>query len=245
MEESRELPPDLLQRLRDAGPKELHELLDSYGDALDAPSALHVLRNPHCDRQVTELLLDRNHLLRVYEVRRDLVLHRNTPEVQAVRQVPSLFWRDLARAASDVRVRPRIRRAAEQTLGQRLPGLSLGEKVSLARVASGLLLSQLRWDPHPKVLEALLDNPRLTEGTLVPLVAKESTSGRVLTLIARNRKWGSRYEIKRSLCRNPRTPPALALALLPSLKRNDIRAVALKPGIVEAVRRKARELVGM
>lgn len=234
-----------MQRLRDAGPRELHDLLDAYGDVLDAPSALHVLRNPHCDRQAAQLLLESSHLLRVYEVRRDVVLHRNTPEVDAVRHVPSLFWRDLARAASDVRVRPRIRRAAEQTLGQRLPGLALGEKVSLARVASGLLLNQLRWDPNRPVIEALLDNPRLTEGTLVPLVAKESTPGPLLTLIARNRKWGNRYEIKRALCRNPRTPPALALSILPTLKRIDVRAVALKQGVVEAVRRRARELTGM
>ena len=238
-------PDDLLQRLRGAGPAELKQLLVSNRQFLDAVCARQILRNPHADRQVAELLIGCPHLIRVYEVRKDLALSPHTPEVQAVRYVSGLFWQDLAQATSNVRVRPRIRRAAEQKLGQRLPGLSLGERISLARVASGLLLNDFRWDKNLRVLEALLDNPRLTEGTLVPLVAKESTPGAILTLVARNRKWGPRYEIRAAICRNPRTPPALAISLLGALKRVDIRGIARKQNLAEIVRSKAEEISGL
>ncbi len=237
-------PTELPHRLREAGPTELLELLTEHRDVLDVACARQVLRNPHTDQRAIEVLLDLPHLLQAYEVRRDVALSPRTPEVHAVRHVAGLFWRDLARATVDVRVRPRVRRAAEQALAQRLPGLALGEKISLARTAGGLLLQQMRWETHAQVLEALLDNPRMTEGILVPVVARESTPGSVLALIARNRKWGNRYEIRSAVCRNPRTPPALAMSLLGTLKRVDVRAVSQKPSLALVVRNKAREILG-
>ena len=218
--------------------------MTKHREFLDAVCARQILRNPYADRRAAEMIIDCPHLVRVYEVRKELALSPHTPEVHAARYVSSLFWRDLVRATSNFRVRPRVRRAAEQTLGQRLPSLSLGEKTSLARIATGMLLNDLRWDKNPRVLEALLENPRLTEGTLIPLVTRESTPGGLLTLISRNRKWGARYEIRFALCRNPRTPPALAISLLSGLKRIDVRAVAQKRSLVEVVRRKAKEILG-
>lgn len=245
MTENDRAPDDLLQRLREAGPAELNQLLGKNRRFLDAACARSTLLNPHADRKAAELLIDCPHLLRIYEVRRDLALSPHTPEVHATRFVSGLFWRDLVRASTNVRVRPRVRRAAEQTLSQRLPSLSLGEKVSLARVGGGLLLHALRWEKNPRVLEALLDNPRMTEGVLVPLVTRDTTPGLVLTLVARNRKWGPRYEIRSAICRNPRTPPALAISLLGGLKRTDVRAVAQRRNLAAVVTRKAKEMVGM
>ncbi len=78
--------------------------------------------------------------------------------------------------------------------------------MAIARRASPLLIAQLRSDPEPRVIAALLENPRLTEGGLMPMVSSETTSPEVLGMVARHGRWGVRYPVRLALCRNRRTP---------------------------------------
>jgi hypothetical protein len=146
--------------------------------------------------------------------------------------------------ALDTRLRPSLRRTAEVHLGTRLPELAVGEKVSLARRASPGIISQLRHDPNPQVIAALLDNPRLTEGQLVPLLHGASTPPAILELIANDRRWGVRYPLRLALVRNPATPFKVSWRLLEALRKSDLRPVATDPRLPETVRRRARVLLG-
>jgi hypothetical protein len=128
---------------------------------------------------------------------------------------------------------------------ERLPSLAVGEKVSLARRASPALQMQLRRDPDLRVFRALLENPRLTESVLVPLLASPETRPDVLGVIAADPRWGVRMEVRRALARNPRTPVDVALGLIATLPRSDQRAVAQDPRLNEVVRRRARLLSGL
>jgi hypothetical protein len=177
-------------------------------------------------------------------VRRDIVRCRATPEMLALRLLAGLYWADLMAIGLDTHLHPRLRRAADQHLMARLQGLAVGEKVSLARRASPAVLAQLRNDPTPRVIAALLDNPRLTEGTLAPLAHGERTPAPILELLAADRRWGVRYPLRLALARNPRTPVATALRLLSGLHKPDLRGLASDLRLAEAVRRRARLLLG-
>ncbi|HYN20066.1 MAG TPA: hypothetical protein VE078_03825, partial [Thermoanaerobaculia bacterium] len=142
------------------------------------------------------------------------------------------------------RLHPRLRRAADQSLAARLPGLSIGEKMSIARRAGPGLLAHLRHDPSPRVIGALLDNPRLTEDILTPVVHGAATPGPILALIAQDRRWGTRYGLQVAICRNPGTPLATSLKLLPLLRKTELKAVASDPRLAEPVRQRARLLLG-
>ena len=107
-----------------------------------------------------------------------------------------------------------LRRAAEIQLAARLPGLAVGEKVSLARRSGAGVIALLRQDPSPRVIAALLDNSRLTEGLLAPVVHRAATPAAILELIAADRRWGVRYPLRLALARNPATPLATAWRLL-------------------------------
>jgi hypothetical protein len=122
--------------------------------------------------------------------------------------------------------------------------MAVGEKVSLARRASPGILSQLRHDPSPQVIAALLDNPRLTEGMLAPVLHKASTSPAILELIANDPRWGVRYPLRLALVRNPSTPLKISWRLLESLRKADLRPVVADARIPEPVRRRARVLLG-
>jgi hypothetical protein len=236
--------PELHLRLREAGSEELLALVRGHAGELTAPAVRHALRNPYCTAEAIEAVVAEQRLLSFYEVRRDLALHPRTPETLAARFVPTLWWRDLMALALDTRLRPSLRRTAEIHLGTRLPELAVGEKVSLARRASPGIIPQLRHDPNPQVIAALLDNPRLTEGQLVPLLHGASTPPAILELIANDRRWGVRYPLRLALVRNPATPLKVSWRLLEALRKSDLRPVATDPRLPEPVRRRARVLLG-
>jgi hypothetical protein len=239
-----ELPEDVLQRLREAGGEELKQLLREVAADLDVAAAQGVLRNPHAGDEALRLLAEQQRLLVFYELRRDLALHQATPQPLALGLLSTLYWRDLVTAGLDVRIRPVVRRAADQRLIERLPGLAVGEKVNVARRASPRVLQALRHDPTLRVVAALLDNPRLQEGDLMPLASGEATHGPVLETILTHRKWGSRYPIRLAVLRNPHTPLGVALHHLPLLKKPDLRAMAHDPRLSPPLRQRAELLAG-
>lgn len=234
----------LPRRLREAAAEDLYDLVRAHLDELDPIALRQLFRNPHLNRQVIELVLAERRLLAFHEVRKELARHPQTPEVRALRFVSGLFWRDLLELTGDLRARPRLRRAAERHLVDRIPGLGAGERVSIARRAGPLLVSQLRHDAEPRVVTAMLENPRLTEGGLLPLVSSETARPEILALIARHPKWGIRYTVRLSLARNRRTPVQTSLGLLPLLKKSDLRGIEQDRRLSTAVRKRAAVLLG-
>lgn len=235
---------ELAGRLREAGSDDLLALVREHLARLDPPAVKAVLRNPYATAEVVDVLASQPRLLSFYEVRRDIAMHPSTPETLALRLVQGLFWRDLSALGADTRLHPRVRRSADQLLIVRLPELAVGEKVSMARRAGPGLLAHLRHDPNPRVIGAMLDNPRLTEDILAPVAHSAATQGPVLALIAADRRWGVRYGLQVAICRNPGTPLATSLRLLPSLRKSELKAVASDPRLAEAVRQRARLLLG-
>ena len=223
------------------------ELLERVRQGLEGlpPEAVRAaLADPFVTAEVIELLATQPRLLAFYEVRRELARHPRSPQALALRLVPGLHWRHLAEIALDMRLHPRLRREADLCLGQRLGGLSVGEKISLARRASPTLAGQLRHDPSPRVIAALLENPRLTEGLLAPLAHSETAQPAILDLLANDRRWGVRYDLRLALARNPRTRLPTALRLLGGLRKVDLRAVGADLRLAAPLRHRARLLAG-
>jgi hypothetical protein len=211
---------------------------------MSVTAAMTALRNSFASRRVIESLCSNGELLKSTVFRREVVAHRATSEVRALRLLPGLSWADLVEIGGNVRIRPTIRRAANLGIASRLPGLAIGERVIIARRGSPDLMKLILRDHNRRVIGALLENPKLTETLLLPLVSNTSTSPEILKQVADHATWNRRKTVQRALCRNPKTPPATASALLPTIGKKDIRAVAAHLGIAEVVRAKARALLG-
>ena len=65
-----------------------------------------------------------------------VVLNPKTPRVLALRLLPSLYWRDLADVAMSPRLPKGVRGRAEAILQEQLPDMRLGEKITLAKIAT-------------------------------------------------------------------------------------------------------------
>ncbi|RMH15144.1 MAG: hypothetical protein D6696_21450 [Acidobacteria bacterium] len=234
---------ELAFALRRASARQLLRAVLDHGPELGVREAQQILRNPYVTTEVIDELAANRSLISSHEVRGAIARHPRTSLTVALRFVPGLFWRDLMELSLDVRIKPRVRRAAEKHLLLRLPQLALGERITLARRAGRAVLVELRGEREERVIAAMLDNPRLTEELLLPLAADPTARPQVLDRLAANARWRTRYRLRAALSRNPQTPFRVQRAILPGLKRRDLERVASADELSSVVRRWAEELL--
>jgi hypothetical protein len=173
-----------------------------------------------------------------------VVRNPRVPRSLGLKLLPYLFWRDLAEAAASPWVQGAIRVRAEGLLREAIPELRVGERITLARIATSPLLPQLLNDDDAKVVCAALQNPRLREEDLLVQLRANTVGAALIEEVAASR-WGERYGIRLGLVLQPRTPLSLALSQLTSLVRRDLLRVAeakdLKPLLQAAALRVAEE----
>ena len=160
-----------------------------------------------------------------------VVMSRNAFPRLSVPPLPALFWADLAEVARTLRLAPPVRARAESLLVERLPDLRLGERVSLARMATPPVLRALLRDVDPRVVQAALPNPRLREEDVLVAVRAEDASLPLLEAVAASRRWQESYLARLELVLQRRTPLGVALAQLTSLLHRDLLRVAENEGL--------------
>lgn len=199
--------------------------------------ALAVLDNPHVTPQIIQQLARNVRLTAFTSVRLRLVAHRQTPQAHAVKLVHYLYWFDLLRLSTDVKVPPTVRRAIDQLLLTNVSKRTVGERVAAARRCNLTLAKALMFDPELSVFEALLTNPRLREEDLVTLASSPRATPEQLRMLAGDRKWSYRYAIRKALVLNPLTPRAAAASQLRHLRRSDLRELLGSPSTSTYLRR--------
>lgn len=236
-------PGSLAGRLRRSNHHTLLSLVEAHGRELQLRDVRQILLNPFCDRRIIEELLSIRSLMTIYEVRVAVCRHRHTPQADAMRYVADLFWRDLVEITVDRRLKPGLRQVASRTLRQRLPRLTVGELIALARRSTPPVTGELIRHADARVRQAVYENPRLTAQDLLPLASDPKATPRQLESLANHPRWGRPYEIRAALGRNPQAPFRVLFALLPDLLREDLEEIAALKGHSSIVRQRAHELL--
>lgn len=203
----------------------LEEFVAEHASSMSEDEAIAVLASSHCSAAICKTIAQQSRLTSYYDVRAKLVAHRATPQAFALKFVHFLFWTDLVRLSTEVRIPGVIRRAIENHLLARLPELNLGQKITTAKQGSRDIVKVLLFDPSPLVFPALLINPRLREEDLVYLVSSGRALVHQLVALASDRKWSVRYAIRRQLVLNEDTPRAVAASQLRFLSARDLEAI--------------------
>jgi hypothetical protein len=210
----------------------------------DTPALLGALRRA-VPVQLLEMLGTTPPWSRDARVLGGVVLNPRCPRSLALQLLPSLFWRDLAEVAASYRLPGPVRARAETVLKEMLPDLRIGERVTLAKIATPPVLVPLLADGEEKVTTAALINPRLREEDLVTALRQDTVARSLIDAIAASRRWSQVYGVRVALVLQPRTPLSLALAQLSSLVRRDLLRVAeakgLRPLVKAAALRVAEE----
>jgi hypothetical protein len=173
--------------------------------------------------RIRQLLGDRD-ARRLHVVRRILAAHPKTPRADALALVSTLYWRDLAWISSEARAHPAIRRAADQEILRRAPGLAVAERCAVAQLSGRGVIAALRRDADGAVLRALLRN-RLTVESDVVFIAGMSRDPDLLVSLLSAPVWGVRVAVRAAIARNPFTPEDEAARLFPSIPLADLREI--------------------
>lgn len=188
-----------------------------------------LLRSPASTAAIVARVGTNRSWMRSRELKVAFVGHPHAPRVLARRFLPHLSWRDLADLGTKPRISPVMRREAERLLKTRLPELSAGEKISLARRASRGIIEMLRDEQDPQVLRALAGNPRAVESDILRILARPDLRSEFLAWLADQSSWGQRRELRLALVRHPGTPPPAALRSIRALSRADLHDLQQDP----------------
>ena len=126
---------------------------------------------------------------------------------------------------------------------QRLYRLNTAEKVITALKGSREERAILVRDPNRIVSTAVLGSPRLTEAEVEAFAAMKSVSDDILRQIGTNRDWTKKYGVMSNLVRNPRTPLAISIGMVPRLNPRDLKSISVDRNVPEVIRKHATRFV--
>jgi hypothetical protein len=221
-------------QLPEAPTEYLEGALDNAG--LGPEEIAILLRNRAATGEIVARIGRTRSWMSVRDVRVAFVRNPRAPHVLARQVLPHLFCRDLSELAADLRVSPVVRRDAEKLLSVRLPGLSLGERVALARRGSRGIVEVLRNETEAMVLRALACNPHATEADITRILSRPDVPAEFLGWLADQSHWGQRGALRSALVRHPRTPTVAALHLIQALARRELDELLSDSGAPRVVR---------
>ena len=194
------------------------ELMRAAGDAaLSEELALALLERRDLPPQALEALSKNAAALKSRQVLLALVAHPKAPRHVSLPVIRHLYTFELMQLALSPAVLADIKKEAEETLVSRLEKITIGERMTLARRASGRVAAALLLDAEPRVVEAAVTNPFLTEVLVVKAVMATKATAALVQLVAKDGKWSLRREVRIALLRNPLTPAEQAAQFAGSL----------------------------
>ena len=203
--------------------------------------ALAMLRRRDLPATAMEAL-NRNHsVVKHRTVLLQLIEHPRTPRHVSLPLLRRLFTFELMEVALASAVAADVKLMAEELLIAKVKTLSLGERITLARRASAGVAGVLLLHSEQPVIEAALQNPRMTEANILKSLGRPATPLLLLMLLIEHPKWSLRREIQIAILRRPEATEAIALQTAAKLPKSAIHHVlthvALPPGRRELLQR--------
>lgn len=174
--------------------------------ALSEELALALLERRDLPPEALEALSKNVPALKSRRVQVGLISHAKTPRHVSLPVIRHLYTFELMQLALSPSVLADIKKAAEETLVSRLEKITLGERITLARRASGRVAAALLLDSEPRVVEAAVTNPFLTEVLIVKALLSERATATLVEQVCTDGKWSLRREVRIALLRNSLTP---------------------------------------
>jgi hypothetical protein len=203
------------------------ELLRTASDpALTEDFALALLKRPDLLPEVIEQLAKNTNALKSRKFKIALAGHPKTPRHVSVPLARQFYTFDLMKVALSPTVPADVKVAVDDVLISRLKTVTVGERLTLARRASGRVAAALLLDVETistkisdaktiarenRVMQAALQNPRLTEALVINFVLRPAGSAALVHAVAQHAKWSCRREIRAALLRTKDLSLARAL----------------------------------
>lgn len=178
----------------------------SSAAGLSEDAALALLKSPDTTAEFLAQLAKNPITSKSRKVLVALVAHPRAPRHISIPLLRNMFTFDLMNTALTAAIAPDIKRAAEEQLLTRLESLPVGQKITLARRASGRIAAALLQTSDPKIIVPALDNRQLTEAFVVQALMKPRAPERLYVLVSHHPTWQLRREVQIALLRSLKTP---------------------------------------
>jgi hypothetical protein len=193
--------------------------------SLSEDSALALLARADLPASELEALARNREVARSRKIRMAIVMHARTPRHVSLPLIRNLFTQELMKVALHPLTPADIKRAGEEVMLTRLPGISAGERLTLARRASGRVAAGLLCDAEPRIIRAALDNGRLVEADVVKALMRQRSPAVFVEAVCHHPGWSVRREVRKAALRNQHTPLGVVLQFARGLHPGELREI--------------------
>jgi hypothetical protein len=117
------------------------------------------------------------------------------------------------------------------------------EELKKALTADEEGLRSLVYHPSPQVISNILLNRNMTEDLALVIAGRRNVQPHILESLYQSGKWKESYHIVITLCKNPRTPQKISLALVKTLRIIDLSDLTRNKQVPISVRTKAEAYI--
>lgn len=236
--------PDELQIGEAPHPAPLADAQPDSAGAVTEDLARAQLKDPDLSSDAIEQIARDSGPMKSRKVRIAVALHQNTPRRIALRIIRELYTLELMQFALTPTAAADLKRVADELLLARVTSITLGERICLARRSSTLVAGALLLDKESQVWQPALENPRLTEASVVKALQRTTAAVAFVEAVSHHPKWSLRNEVQVALLRNAHTPLAKALEFsrrIPPSELRDILHASRLPEKIKSRLTKQRE----
>lgn len=212
--------PEAERRDPQAGPN-----LERVSAGLSEDAALALVKNADVTAETLAQLAKDSIVTKSRKLAIALASHPRTPRHVSIPLLRGLFTFDLMNLALAPAVAPDVRRAAEDQLILRIDSLPAGQKITLARRASGRVAAALLQTSDPRIILPALDNKQLTEVQVVQALMKPRATERLYILVSQHLLWQLRREVQIALLRSEKTPIGQAQEFVKNFSEDFLRDI--------------------
>jgi hypothetical protein len=205
--------------------------------SLTGDQALALLERADLSGDVIEQLAKNRSVLKLRKVRLALACHAHTPRHVSIPLIRQFHTFDLMKVALSPIVPADVKLAADKTLVGRLKTITLGERATLARRASGRVAGALLLDEEERIMRTALENTRLTEAQIVQAVVNPDASAALVQAVSRHEKWSGRRDLQLALLRTDYLSLASALRITREMSLQQLSEILPASRLPEQIKR--------
>ena len=238
----------LAAKIHSASEQDLLQAVASSELSEDLARALFQRRD--LSAEVLAALAQNHAALKIRAVLVGLVSHPKTPRHISIPLSRHLFTFELMQVALQPAVPADVKMKIEDALINKMSTISAGERITLAKRGSTRIAAELLTDTDPRILEAALNNPHMTEAFVAKALNSPDSTPLLFEFTWRHPKWSLRIDVRIAMLRAAKTPSHIATEIVKSMPAVQAKNVlsnsrmnaALKARLLEEIseRSKAR-----
>jgi hypothetical protein len=124
-----------------------------------------------------------------------------------------------------------------------ISAMSIPQRLKAAMKGTREQRAVLVRDPNRMIAAAVLSSPKLAQTEVEAFARMANVSEDVLRTISMNRGWMRKLAVAAALVKNPKTPAAISLHLLPRIPQRDVKNLSTDRNVPETLRLNAKKML--